>query len=58
MSQKKQKHKLEKEQDYSKLKTCKGYENISEEEAEKILDTLEQLSLLIYQVAKDETRSI
>ncbi|MEI6347253.1 MAG: hypothetical protein WCP69_04815 [Bacteroidota bacterium] len=32
------------------LKKCKGFENISDEEANKLIDTLYQLSILTYSI--------
>jgi len=38
------------------LRKCSGYEDVTDEEAERIIESIYQLSLLTYQIAKQNER--
>ena len=41
----------------AELRNCKGFENFKDEEAEKTIDTLETLSILLFQLHTKEQLS-
>jgi transcription initiation factor TFIIIB Brf1 subunit/transcription initiation factor TFIIB len=54
MHTKKNKEKAHKRLTIAELRNCKGFENYSDEQAEETINTLEKLSMLLYELHMKE----